>query len=130
MVCKVFFIISCGLYSRVAYNHGGLHFFILSHWKALMTLSVFMATFCWPNSFCILFNIIPSSEGLWWTEGSCSGVSITMRVAKHAKRASMRKCVRGLGNLCLKCSIQSSAAYINILTPFRAAYNQGWPTIE
>jgi len=34
------------------------------------------------------------------------------------KRASSRKYLRGLGNPC------SSAAYINVLTPFRAAYNR------
>ena len=43
----------------------------------------------------------PSHEGLWWTEGSSSGVSIIARVARNAKRASMRKYVRGLVHLCL-----------------------------
>jgi len=30
----------------------------------------------------------------------------------------------------LKCGLQSGVAYINFLTPFRAAYNQGRLTIE
>jgi len=42
-----------------------------------MTLSLSLATFCY---FRIRFSsetrAHPSQEGMWWTEGSCSGVSI------------------------------------------------------
>jgi len=62
-------------------------------------------------------SITPSQEGLWWTEGSCSGVNITTRVAKNVKRAGMRKSVRGLGNLCLKCGIQSNKYGSQLATP-------------
>jgi len=93
-----------------------------------MTLGLSLATlFSTKLSFHILFSLAsrahPSHEGLWWTEGSCSEASLPgLRI--NAKRASTRKYLRGLGNLC------SRAAYINFLTPFRAAYNQGRLTIE
>jgi len=46
-----------------------------------MTLSLSLAMFCRPNS-SFAFDFLQhhvytsSQEGLWWTEGSCSGVSI------------------------------------------------------
>jgi len=70
-------------------------------------------------SFHILFSSAsrahPSQEGFWWTEGSCSGLSIITRgqgCQWNAKRASTRKYLRGFGNLCSS-----------------AAYNQGWLTL-
>jgi len=54
-----------------------------------MTPRLSLITFCWPNQ--TLFSqclsavhhhmLTPSQEGLWWTEGSCSGVSIITKVA-------------------------------------------------
>jgi len=45
-----------------------------------MTLSLSLATFLSTKFFRIRFSSAsrahPSQEGLWWTEGSCSGVSI------------------------------------------------------
>jgi len=55
---------------------------------------------------------------LWWCKDHCEGCHL------NAKRASMRKYVRGQVDQCL------SAAYINFLTLLRAAYNKRRLTIE
>jgi len=72
-----------------------------------MTLKLFLATFCERNSLHILFSSAShahlSQEGLWWTEGSCSGVSIITGLPRT------RMYLRILGILCSS-----------------AAYNQGW----
>jgi len=79
-------------------------------------------------SFHILFSSAShanlSQEGLWWTEGSCSGASIITSVANKGKHASTQKYFIGVGNL------RSRMVYIIFLTHFLAAYNQGWLTIK
>jgi len=75
----------------------------------------------------VLFSITWTSVtgGLWWTEGSCSGESSLGGLPINVNHTtSTRMYLRSLGNLC------SRLAYINFFTPFRAAYNEGWLTIE
>jgi len=70
----------------VAYNQARLIFLIaLPYRKEYMAFSLSLATFVSIElSFHILFSSAsrahPSQEGLWWTEGNCSGVNIITRV--------------------------------------------------
>ena len=107
---KFLFIISCGYWSMAAYNQGRLSFPIfLLYWTVQMTLSPSLSTFCRPSSVshAILFGITSSQEGLWRTEGSYSSHSQASLpgLPTNAKRASTRKYLRCLGDLC------SSGAY-------------------
>ena len=66
---------------RATYNQGRLTLFTpLPYRKVQMTISLILATFCRPSSLCAFCSLLhhvhtPSQKGLWWTEGSCSGVS-------------------------------------------------------
>jgi len=72
---------------RAPYDQGRLTFFSLPYQKIQMTLGLSLATFFQPNSLCTYYCIFSSEscghlsqEGLWSTEGSCSGVSTITRV--------------------------------------------------
>jgi len=103
----------------------GLHLLFLyliekHKWRSVFPWLRFVDQTLFTHS--ILFRIICTlpQEVLWWTGGSCSGeISLPgTGLRRNAKCASTRKYFRGLGDLRL------SAAYINFLTPFRAAYNR------
>ena len=96
---------------------GGLHFvlyLIERYWwrSAFPWLRFFRQSFHF--TYCILFSITCTSvtAGLWWTEGSCSGVSTLAGLRIKVKHTSTRKYLRRLGNLCSN-----------------AAYNQGQLTL-
>jgi len=56
----------------------------------------------------------PSQEGLWWTEGSCSGVSIiTTWATNQTGNARVRERRECIPEVTYKCGLQSRAAYIN-----------------
>jgi len=99
-----FFIISCGLQSSGAY----IFYFIERYrWRSV---------FLWLSFVDQIFRIrmssalraYPLQEGLWWTEGSCSGVSII-----NTSNAQVRERHECISELMLKCGLQSGAAYIN-----------------
>jgi len=122
---KLFFIISCGLQSRSGCNQGRLilfYFFTLS--KAIDNAHSFLGYIFFNQnlfSLSVPFSIMCTSvtEGIMMNRRQFA-------VAKHhypgcqlnTKRANTRMYLRGLANLC------SSATYIDLLIPFRAAYNR------
>jgi len=63
-------------------NNGGLHFYFFTVLKGIGDAQSFLATFCRANSCSFRTRFFSASrshssqEGLWWTEGCCSGVGI------------------------------------------------------
>ena len=107
---KFFFIISCGLRSRVAYIFLNLierSQFTTFTCDAQPFLGYVLPTKLFLNY--LLFSITPSQERLWWIEGNCGGVNVITRVGKNTKRASMQNYVRGVVNLYLSAAYDQGA---------------------
>ena len=97
-VWSFFVIISCDFRSRA------VHIFSLPYRKVFYALRHSLAAFCrassrfafssfWHNPSCDLRP--PSQDGLWWTEGSCSCVSIIARVTNWTRKVPLRRETQG-----------------------------------
>ena len=86
-----------------------LHFYFFTLSKGTDDAQSFLGyvlstKFLFPIWFSSASRAHPSWEGLWWTEGSCRGVSI-FQYGKRTSTRTSRTHLRGLGNQC------SSAVY-------------------
>jgi len=80
----MFFIISCGLL---------FYFFTLSKDDAQPFLGYVLSNKFFRIRFSSASRAHTSQEGLWWTEGSCSRVSITTRVVNKRRNARARESI-------------------------------------
>ena len=103
-VYRIYTIVSRGL--KVFFSScRAAYIFPLAYQKVLVTPSLSLAAFCWPNPHFTLFfhssasRAHPSQEGLWQTEDNCSGESSLTGLQIEHEACYTRKYLRGLGNV-------------------------------